>query len=85
MDCTQTIRARRSIRKFKPGASIPREDVETMLEAVQDYYMIYLVLGLSVTFLVILFLRFLLGPRKGAAERGVTGKKPGSRGRKKED
>ena len=59
--------------------------VETMLEAVQDYYMIYLVLGLSVTFLVILFLRFLLGPRKGAAERGVTGKKPGSRGRKKED
>ena len=33
MDCTQTIRARRSIRRFKPGASIPREDVETMLEA----------------------------------------------------
>lgn len=33
MDCTQTIRARRSIRKFKPGQSIPRADVETMLEA----------------------------------------------------
>ena len=33
MDCTQTIRARRSIRKFKPGVSIPRADVETMLEA----------------------------------------------------
>lgn len=33
MDLTQAIRARRSIRKFKPGASIPREDVETMLEA----------------------------------------------------
>lgn len=33
MDCTQTIRARRSIRKFKPGASIPRADVESMLEA----------------------------------------------------
>ena len=33
MDCTQTIRARRSIRKFKPGAAIPRADVETMLEA----------------------------------------------------
>ena len=33
MDCTQTIRARRSIRKFKPGASIPRPDVEAMLEA----------------------------------------------------
>ena len=33
MDCTQAIRARRSIRRFKPGASIPREDVEAMLEA----------------------------------------------------
>ncbi len=33
MDCTQTIRARRSIRKFKPGDSVPRADVETMLEA----------------------------------------------------
>ena len=33
MDCTQAIRARRSIRKFKPGASIPRSDVEAMLEA----------------------------------------------------
>ena len=33
MDCTQAIRARRSIRKFKPGASIPRADVENMLEA----------------------------------------------------
>lgn len=33
MDCTQAIRARRSIRKFKPGASIPRQDVELMLEA----------------------------------------------------
>lgn len=33
MDCTQAIRARRSIRKFKPGASIPRADVESMLEA----------------------------------------------------
>lgn len=33
MDCTQAIRARRSIRKFKPGAVIPRPDVEAMLEA----------------------------------------------------
>ena len=33
MDCTQTIRARRSIRKFKPGASVPKADIETMLEA----------------------------------------------------
>lgn len=33
MDCTQAIRARRSIRRFKPGAPVPKEDVETMLEA----------------------------------------------------
>ena len=33
MDCTQTIRARRSIRKFKPDQSVPRADVEKMLEA----------------------------------------------------
>lgn len=33
MDCTQAIRARRSIRRFKPGVSIPRADVERMLEA----------------------------------------------------
>ena len=33
MDCTQVIRARRSIRKYQPGAGVPREHVEQMLEA----------------------------------------------------
>ena len=33
MDCTQTIRARRSIRKYQPGAPVPEEDVKLMLEA----------------------------------------------------
>ena len=33
MDCTQTIRARRSIRKFKPDMPVPREAIEKMLEA----------------------------------------------------
>ena len=33
MDCTQAIRARRSIRKFKPGQAVPKADVEVMLEA----------------------------------------------------
>lgn len=33
MDCTQTIRARRSIRKFQSGAAVPRDHVEQMLEA----------------------------------------------------
>lgn len=33
MDCTQIIRARRSIRKYKAGAPVPEEDVKLMLEA----------------------------------------------------
>ena len=33
MDCTQAIRARRSIRRFKPDQAVPRADVEKMLEA----------------------------------------------------
>lgn len=43
------------------SASTP---VETMLEAVQNYYMLYLTLGLSVTLLVILILKFLFRPRR---------------------
>ena len=43
--------------------------VETMVRAVQNYYMLYLILGLSVTLLVILILRFLIRPR-GRASRG---------------
>ena len=37
---------------------------ETMVRAVQDYYMLYLVLGLSVTLLVILILRCLIRPKR---------------------
>lgn len=33
MDCTQAIRARRSIRKFQPGGEVPQAHVEQMLEA----------------------------------------------------
>lgn len=46
--------------------------VDTMLKAVQNYYMLYLILGLSVTMLVILFMKFLFRPRK----------KPGRKDRK---
>lgn len=35
--------------------------VDTMLQAVQNYYMLYLILGLSVTLLVILIMKFLFG------------------------
>ncbi len=38
--------------------------VDTMLRAVQNYYMLYLILGLSVTFLVILVMKFLFGTKK---------------------
>ena len=37
---------------------------ETMLKSVQNYYMIYLILGLAVTLLVILLMKFLFRPRK---------------------
>ncbi len=33
MNGTELIRARRSIRKYKAGEKIPREDIQTMLEA----------------------------------------------------
>ena len=47
------------------AASTP---ADTMLKAVQNYYMLYLVLGLSVTILVILLMRFLFRPRKKKEE-----------------
>ena len=37
MDCTQAIRARRSIRKFKPGAPIPEKDVEPFLDWLESF------------------------------------------------
>lgn len=43
------------------AASTP---VDTMVRAVQNYYMLYLILGLSVTFLVILVMKFLFRPRR---------------------
>ena len=45
-----------------------RTPVETMLRSVQNYYMLYLILGLSVTLLVILFMRFLFRPRSKGAD-----------------
>jgi len=36
---------------------------ESMLKTVQNYYMLYLILGLSITFLIILFMRFLFKAR----------------------
>ena len=44
------------------AASTP---ADAMLKAVQNYYMLYLILGLSVTMLVILIMKFLFRPRKG--------------------
>lgn len=55
------------------GTRVPyngeEEEAETaadsMLKAVQNYYMLYLILGLAITILVILFMRFLLRRRSG--------------------
>ena len=42
--------------------------VDTMLKTVQNYYMLYLLLGLSVTALVILVMRAVLKPKKKTGE-----------------
>lgn len=49
---------------YEGEEEIEKTPVETMLESVQDYYMLYLILGLAVTLLVILVIRVLLKPRK---------------------
>lgn len=43
---------------------VPSTPVDTMLQAVQNYYMLYLIMGLSVTFLAIAVLKFIFRPRK---------------------
>ncbi len=49
---------------YEGEEEIASTPVDTMLRAVQNYYMLYLILGLSVTVLVILMMRFLFRPRK---------------------
>lgn len=51
----------RGVRVPYEGEEVARTPVETMLRAVQNYYMLYLILGLSVTLLVILIMKFLFG------------------------
>ena len=59
------------------GTRVPytgEEDVvntmaETMVQAVQNYYMLYLILGLSVTLLVILIMKFLFGRHGNKEEK----------------
>ena len=49
---------------YEGGEEIESTPVDTMLRAVQNYYMLYLILGLSVTLLVILIMKFLFGRRR---------------------
>lgn len=44
---------------YEGEEEIESRPVETMLRAVQNYYMLYLILGLSITLLIILFMKFL--------------------------
>lgn len=39
--------------------------VDSMVQAIQNYYMLYLLLGLGVTALIILIMRRVMGPKKG--------------------
>ena len=45
------------------GEEVETSAADTMLKAIRNYYMLYLILGLSVTFLVILFMKFLFKTR----------------------
>ena len=62
------------------GTRVPYEGEEelesaaadTMLQAVQNYYMLYLILGLSVTLLVILAMKFLFGRNRKKNRRNRT-------------
>ena len=49
---------------YEGGEEIESSPAETMLRAVQNYYMLYLILGLSVTLLIILIMKFLFGRRQ---------------------
>lgn len=49
---------------YEGEEEIASTPVNTMLKAVQNYYMLYLILGLSVTLLVILVMKFIFRPRK---------------------
>ena len=60
---------------------IEETPVDTMLRAVQDYYMLYLVLGLSVTLLVILFMKILIKPGKKKTKAAPPGNTQGGDGR----
>ena len=44
---------------YEGEEDVAETPVDSMLKSVQNYYMIYLILGLSVTLLVILFMKFL--------------------------
>ena len=58
---------------YEGGEEIESTPVDTMLRAVQNYYMLYLILGLSVTLLVILIMKFLFG--RGRKKTGRENKK----------
>ncbi len=49
---------------YEGEEEIASTPVDTMLKAVQNYYMLYLIMGLSVTLLVILVMKFIFRPRK---------------------
>ena len=61
---THRLLVRGSRVPYEGEEDIEKTPTETMLASVQNYYMLYVILGLSITFLVILIMRFLLRPRK---------------------
>ena len=56
---------------YKGEEEVESTPVDSMLRAIQNYYMLYLILGLAVTLLVILIMKFLFD-RKNKKRSGKT-------------
>lgn len=56
---------------YEGEEEVENTPVDSMLRAIQNYYMLYLILGLAVTLLVILIMKFLFD-RKGKKGSGKT-------------
>lgn len=53
------------------GEEIASTPVDTMVQAIQNYYMLFLLLGLAVTALVIVLMKHLFKPRKKQAKKDL--------------
>lgn len=53
------------------GEELASTPADTMVQAIQNYYMLFLLLGLAVTALVIVLMKYLFKPRKKQAKKDL--------------